>query len=399
MTTLLPILTLLLGLGMGFGAAWWVFRSQQQHAATSTEALKQTFQALSGDVLAKVAESANQQLLTLAQEKLGQQNQLSGRDLDTKKQLIDQQLHLMQTELKKVNDLVTTLDKNRAASFSTLTDQLAKSHQQVEVLRQTTADLKSTLSNSRIRGQWGERMAEDVLRLAGFVEKTNYTKQARLEGAETAGKPRPDFTFLLPGNRVVHMDVKFPLDQYLAYVEATDDPTREAAKTAFLREARNRVKETAKRTYASFTEKDSETSLDYTLVFIPNEQVYSFLMEHDRDLLDTAMASKVILCSPTTLFAILSVIRQAMDNFQLQHTMGDAMKILSDFRKQWDLFTDDFTKLSQRFAAMAKDFTAIETTRYKGMERHLGRLENLKLPENTTSTAEVIELKRTGTES
>ena len=384
MLYLLPTLTLLLGLALGFATARYLAK-QTQTSLDPTAQLRDAFDALAAKALAANTE----QFLALAGEKLGQQREQTEQTLDTKQQLIDQRLAHMNEVLGKVTETLVATDKQRHASFATLSDQLARSHQNIDALRQTTADLKSTLSNARVRGQWGERMAEDVLRLAGFVEGTNYTKQVQLQG-EGGGKPRPDFTFRLPQNRVVHMDVKFPLDQYLKYVEATDDPTRDAAKAAFLRAARERVKETTKRSYATLTAAESESTLDYTLVFIPNEQVYAFLMEHDRDILDAALSSKVILCSPTTLFAILSVIRQAMDNFQMQSNMHHALKILTGFGDQWRLFSKEFTALRDRFESVAKGFTHIETTRYNVMERQLGKLENLKLPDPGTG-AELID--------
>src|SRR3989442_690290 len=81
-----------------------------------------------------------------------------------------------------------------------------------------TRKLREALSSSKARGQGGERMAEDVLRLAGLLEGVNYRKQTTIDGAG-----RPDYTFLLPNGRVMHMDVKFPLDNYVRHLEAGSD--------------------------------------------------------------------------------------------------------------------------------------------------------------------------------
>jgi len=62
----------------------------------------------------------------------------------------------------------------------------------------------------------GERMAEDVLRMAGLVRNINYLKQKTL----TNNNLRPDFTFLLPNELKLNMDVKFPLNNYMKYIEA-----------------------------------------------------------------------------------------------------------------------------------------------------------------------------------
>lgn len=396
MDIILPVALLLLGLAIGFASAWLLQESRRKGEAHTNETLKQSFQALSGEVLATVSQQATQQLLQLAEQKLDKQTELSDKDLTAKKQLIDQNLSLMQAELKKVGDMVTSLEKDRAAKFSTLADQLAKSSTQMEQLRTTTHDLKSALTNSRIRGQWGDRMADDVLRLAGFVEGINYLRQPQLQG-EAGSKPRPDYTFFLPNQRVVHMDVKFPLDQYLAYLEAPDDATRHTARKSFLREARARVAEAAKRGYVTHTSNESESTLDYTLVFIPNEQVYAFLLEHDREILDAALSSKIILCSPTTLFAILAVIRQAVENFQLEKTTGQILRILADFQDQWSRYSDAFAKFGERLAAVGRDYDTLATTRKNQLERQLGKLENLKgLPAPTAEVIEITDTRKTG---
>ena len=80
-------------------------------------------------------------------------------------------------------------------------------------------------------------MAEDVLRLAGFIEGINYQKQQVL-----ADKGKPDFTFLLPGNRCVHMDVKFPLDNYLKVLDAADTAGRAEATSQFLKDVHKQVR-------------------------------------------------------------------------------------------------------------------------------------------------------------
>ena len=90
-------------------------------------------------------------------------------------------------------------------------------------------------------------MAEDVLRLAGFIEHVNYRKQTQVDG----GTGRPDFTFDLPKGHVLYMDVKFPLASYLRYLEAGTDAEREAHLKRFLADVRLRVKELAQREYAS----------------------------------------------------------------------------------------------------------------------------------------------------
>ena len=266
--------------------------------------LKVSFDALSLNALSRNTD----QFMKLAQQTLSGQAQAGGKELEGKKQLIDQTLEGMKSELQKVKDCIQTFEKDRENKFGELAAQLKMASENNLRLRETTDQLKLALVNSKTRGQWGERMAEDVLRLAGFMEGINYRKQRTLEG----GGDRPDFTFLLPRDQKLNMDVKFPFANYLRYLEAGSEIEKESYKSAFFKDVRERVKEVTTRDYINPTAR----TLDYVLVFIPNEQVYGFILENQSNFIDDALRSKVILCSPLTLYAILSVIRQGIDNFQ-----------------------------------------------------------------------------------
>lgn len=316
-------------------------------------------------------EQISKQLVQLNQESLGKHTQAGAQELEGKKQLIDQKLSQLSTQLEAAQTLMRTLEKDRENKFAELTKQISHTAQQTEKLQHTAQDLRAALANTRVRGQWGERMAEDVLRMAGFIEGTNYIKQGT-----TASGSRPDFTFMLPQDRKVHMDVKFPLDNYLAYLEADAEVDKDRFKQMFLKDARQRVAEAAKREYID----ETQGTLAYVLVFIPNEQVYSFLNEHDRSLLDEALQKRVILCSPVTLYAVLAVIRQAVDNFQLGKTAQDILQLLSEFQKQWGKFQESMDTVGSRLESTRKAFDELATTRSNQLEKPLRKIDELRLP-------------------
>ncbi len=309
------------------------------------------------------------EFLKLANEKFSQQAQLGEKDLEGKKRLIDQSLEAMKGDLLKVQELIAGFERDRSQKYGELAAQLRQAVEQTSRLQDTAEHLRQALSSTKTRGQWGERMAEDVLRLAGFVEGVNYLKQ---KVAEAGG--RPDFTFKLPQGRKVNMDVKFPLNNYLRFLEAEGDADRESAKAQFLRDVKDRIKEVTGREYID----QSDNTLDYVLVFIPNEQVYAFINQEAPDLLDEALKRKVILCSPFTLFAILAIIRQAMDNFSLERTAGDILQLIGSFKSQWLKFGEALDKVGKKFEETHKEIEALRTTRRRQLERPLERIEKLR---------------------
>lgn len=328
--------------------------------------LKANFGSLSLDALRKSTE----EFLKLAKSRLDAERESGARDLDAKKGLIDQQLARMGKELDKVSVMVQDLEKDRVRKFGELASQLKTAGQQTTALMEATNTLREALSSTQSRGQWGERMAEDVLRLAGFIEGVNYVKQKPVEGVGT----RPDFTFILPKDLRLNMDVKFPLDNYIRFLETESELERNKYRNDFLRDVKTRIREITSRDYIN----PQQHTLDYVLLFIPNEQVYGFIHEQDAGILDSSIQNKVVPCSPFTLFAVLAVIRQAIDNFALEQTSTQILSLLGAFKKQWENFIGKMEILGKRIGESQKEYENLMTTRRRQLERPLNRIEELR---------------------
>ncbi len=328
----------------------------------------------------------SEEFMKLAGSMLGQQTQSGEKDLEGKKKLIDQTLESMRGDLQKMQDVVAGFERERVQKYGELSAHLKTAAEQTAKLQDTANHLRQALVSTKARGMWGERMAEDVLQLAGFIEGVNYLRQKALEGAGS----RPDYTFQLPHGRKVNMDVKFPLNSYLRFLETENDMEREVQKGQFLRDVRNRIKEVTTRDYIN---PDDET-LDYVLVFIPNEQVYAFINQNDPAIIDEALRSKVILCSPFTLFAILAVIRQAMDNFSTAKAANDMLRLIGGFNKEWEKFRESMDKMGRKLDDARDEFQKLATTRRNKLERPLQKIEDLRRlkgiePEISLGEAEV----------
>lgn len=307
-------------------------------------------------------------VLAVAGDKLGSQTAAASSELGFRGEVIDQKIGGMNDELRRVSDLVTALQKDRAEQHVQLVTGIDQAVRASTELSRTTQSLREALSNSRARGQWGERMAEDVLRSAGFIEGVNYRRQQTLEGGR-----RPDLTFLLPRDRVLHMDVKFPIDNYLRVLDASTDAERDVFAKAFLKDVRLRIKELTGRDY-----RDPDTTVGFVLLFIPNEAVYSFIHEHDASLLDHALGQQVVLCSPFTLFAVLGVVRQAVDTFLLERTSDEILECLNGFTKQWEAFSVKLDRLGQQFTTAHNSYDELAGTRRRVLQKQLDRVERLR---------------------
>lgn len=328
--------------------------------------IKESFGALSYDALSRNTE----EFLKLAGQSLSKQTELGGKELENKKVLIDQTLGAIRDELTKVQNQVAGFEKDREQKYGELTTQLKITAERTAELQGTTNKLREALASTKQRGQWGERMAEDILAFIGFKDGINYHKQKILD----SGTTRPDYTFILPRGLKVNMDVKFPLDNYLRFLEAEADTDKTAFKSQFLKDVRGRIKEVTCRDYIN----PEENTIDYVIVFIPNEQIYSFIQENDGFVMDEALRTKVILCSPVTLYAVLAVIRQAVDNFNLERTTNDILSLYGAFKKQWESYVGSFEKLGKRIADVQSEYENLTTTRTNKVETALRRIEQLR---------------------
>ena len=195
------------------------------------EGLKEKFGELSLQSMAKTSE----QLVQLNQRELESQQKQGSKELQGAKQLIDAELKRMASELEQMK-------KSRAEQFAELNTQLKVHSERSQALELPAKALSETLGSNQARGAWGERMAEDILRTAGFVEGVNYLKQNDQGGA------RPDFTFLLPQDLILNMDVKFPYKQFVRVIESETEDDRERFSKAFMTDVR-RLKEVSGKAY------------------------------------------------------------------------------------------------------------------------------------------------------
>ncbi|MCP4377056.1 MAG: DNA recombination protein RmuC [bacterium] len=319
---------------------------------TSGKQMQQAFSALAVDAL-----DANS-------KRLGQE---AGKNLDSKKALIDQAVVAVNERLTRINTYLQTLEAERKKEFGSLGTSIT-------TLSQTTGQLHAVLASTQRRGAWGERMAEDILQTAGMIENVNYVKQS----SEQADSGRPDFTFNMPNNLTVNMDVKFPLESYKAYLDADTKETSGTALRALSKAVRGHIRDVAARGYIT------DTTTDYVIVFLASEQILSSVLSDQPDLIDEALGKRVVLAGPMTLYAMLSVIRQAAESTNLMTTASEVINLLGKFTAQWEKYGAEVDKLGKYIDQASRQFESVTTTRTRALHRPLEKIEQLRQDTATT---------------
>jgi DNA recombination protein RmuC len=336
---------LVLGIILGAAVAIAVSAVRQRSA---DRRMRETFAALAGEAL-----DANSRRLV----------ESAGATLEGKKALIDQSVSAVNERLEAVRQFLQRLEAERKQDLGALSSSVSS-------LATTTGKLHEMLASTQRRGAWGERMAEDVLRLAGLQEGVNYVKQS----PDQAEEGRPDFTFFLPNDLKANMDVKFPMERYKAYIDATDEQGRAQQLQQLAVGVRGHVRAVAGRGYID----PKLPTVPYVIVFIPSEQIFSLVLSVNPDLMDEALKMKVVLASPLTLYAMLAVIRQAAENANIMKTADEVIALLGEFQKQWTNYNIALDTLGQRIDQAAKQFETVRTTRSNVLQRPLDKIEDLR---------------------
>ncbi|MEA3285931.1 MAG: DNA recombination protein RmuC [Candidatus Marinimicrobia bacterium] len=330
---------------------------EKKRLSEMREQLQDSFKSLSQDVL----RDSQKEFLQLAESKFKDQAKQNSNQLGEKEKLIQRSLETMDGRLK---DIV-----QRSTELKT---ELQTSKDETQRLRSTTETLQTLLASSQKRGQWGERLVEDILRYVGLQENINYTKQQTMDDGQ-----RPDYTFKLPKDREINMDVKFPLAHYEKYLQTNDEQVMEIEKNAFLQDVRKHLNEISKRGYID----TAKGTVDYAMMFIPNESIYGFINQEDPDFIGEALSKKIMLCSPITLYAVLSLLNQATANFIVEQRASEIMNQVIKFQQQWDKFTDVMKKTEKNLDVAVRQFQELISTRSRALERPIGKILELQKAE------------------
>ena len=315
-----------------------------------------------GEIIEKSAknlEVSNKVHLTQLQERSDTQTKEHIAKLEEKELLINRRLSEMDDKLGKVQKLIDEFEKARESKLGALDDQLKN-------LTQTTSSLQKALADNRARGQWGERIAQQILEHLGLQEGLSYRQQMPTPSGE-----RPDFTFFLPNQLSLNMDCKFPSDNYLRYSDAENEIDRNEYSKIFIRNVEKHVVDISKKDYIN------SKTVDCVLIFIPNEQIYRFIHEHGSTIIDTALRNKIILCSPLTLYIVLAVVRQAAESFALEQRSREIFAVINDIRQEWLKYTDHMDGMEKNFAIMERKFRELTGTRTRQLDRKFDKIDTM----------------------
>jgi len=207
--------------------------------------------------------------------------------------------------LKKYEEQVETLEKQRVDAFGQLAGLIQSMREGQEEVRREAQRLGNSLTNApKARGRWGERALQNLLEQCGLAQHTDFIMEHSIDTED--GRLRPDAIINVPGHKKLVVDSKVSLNAYQAAFEADNEADRKRHLELHAKSMRTHVQALSAKGYQS----QFDEAPDYVIMFIPGEHFVTAALEADPELWDFAFANKVLLATPTNLVAIARTVAQ-----------------------------------------------------------------------------------------
>lgn len=372
--SLLVIIALVGGVLLGVGISFLFKRGSKKATEEMEDSISNKLNELLPDVLSK----ANEDLVRMANEKLSSETKQNRVDLENKREEITRIVKEMEKYMKGA-------EKERIDTYSALKTSVDESRKITEQLSVSTEGLKKVLSDNQVRGQFGEQVAEDLLKMAGFVKGVDYEFNKQQDGTKT----RPDFSVFLPDGTRINVDSKFPYANLQKMSETDDKGMKLAYMKDFEKDVREKIKQVTSRDYIS----PEDNTVDFVILFIPNEMIFSYIYDKMPEICQEAVEKRVVLAGPFSFTAMLRMIRQSYENFRVQKNIHNIIGHVKEFEKEFGVFSEAFYKIGDRLDSLHKQYTDVSTTRFRQLERKMDKVK-LEGLDNQQSEQLLVDIKK-----
>lgn len=290
-----------------------------------------------------------EQLQNATQEMLRQRAQELSKTNTTQMDAIITPLKDTIREMKTAMDNSRDTHNKNTASLEKAIEEMMKKTGEIGL----EADrLAHALKNeSKVQGNWGELILDELLAGQGLVEGTHYEKQVTLRDSsgrallneDSGRKMIPDTILHYPDGKDAILDSKVSLTAFVDYRNAETDEEREEALARHLRSLRQHVAELVRKDYSAYV-KPPRQALNYVIMFVPNESALQLALYNDTHLWREAFEKGVFITSEQNLLAALRMIHLAwtqVQQAQNQELIFDTARMLLDRVADFFKFFDD----------------------------------------------------------
>ncbi|MFN3480747.1 MAG: DNA recombination protein RmuC, partial [Thermodesulfovibrionales bacterium] len=233
--------------------------------------------------------SSNEDFLKLASEHLGKILAETKGKLGEHKEALDGTIRPLQEMLKRYEEQIQLIEKQRHESFGSLAQQIRTLSSMQEQLQKETSNLVTVLRRPKVSGSWGEIGLRRVVELAGMTAYCDFYEQESV--STDTGRLRPDMIVRLPNGREIVVDAKAPVDAYLNAVSASSEEERKKAIASYISQIRNHMAMLSSKAYWD----QFKQSPEMVIMYLPGESFFSAALEHDHKLIEDGSTKRVII--------------------------------------------------------------------------------------------------------
>ena len=264
-------------------------------------------------------------------------------------------------------------------------DNLIKLNQQ---MTSSAANLTDALKgNSKVQGDWGEAYLETILESTGLVKGIHYHIQQNIKGEEGQNL-RPDVVLSLPEERSIVIDSKVSLTAYVRYAEAESEAERRQALAEHVQSVKKHVQELALKEYQKLI-----NSPDFVIMFIPTEPAFLEALKEDNTIWAEAYRKKIIISSPTNLFALLKMVGDMWRRDEQTKNQAEIVDKATKLYEQLVVFTEQLEGVGSALDTAKSKYDEAYKRLHTGNNNivRLGeRLKKLGLPTKKQQSAKLL---------
>lgn len=264
-------------------------------ARAGRQRLSDELKAISLEVMTQTGEALAQRV---ADTRAAEREQAAG-ELNQRTEQIRGLVAPVQEKLVRMESEIGRLERERRQAQGELAQMVRQLGEGVGSLRRETGNLVSALKRPATRGSWGEIQLRNVVEMAGMVSHCDFLEQSTIHTDE--GMLRPDMLVKLPGEKLVVVDSKVPLDAYLSALEAEDEGEREAHAARHARQTREHIVKLASKGY----QRQFDQAPEFVVMFVPSDGIYQAALAEDPGLIEYSVSQQVLMATPTTLIGLL----------------------------------------------------------------------------------------------
>ena len=294
--------------------------------------------------------------------------------------------------LNPLKNEIEGMKKSMVDNIKTNSENKASLEKAIEDLMKRTQDIGNDANNlakalkneSKTQGNWGELILENILEKSGLTEGEHYEKQSAIKDSkgnsvfhdETGSRLIPDIVVHYPDNKDLIIDSKVSLTAFVDYCNAADESEKANALKRHLLSLRNHCKELQKKNYSSYV-KSPRVSLDYVVMFVPNESAMQLALYEDATLWRDAFEAGVFITSEQNLLALLRMIQLAWAQVKQARNQQEVFEAVNKLLDRVGEFVKRYEDLGKKMDALRNSYDDTKNKLYTGNQSVVKAAEKL----------------------